>query len=126
MKRISKSKFMNAIQHLTDSLGGKPKMKDIANYLNEQNKFSSDLVAYYIKKYDCDDYILKNDYIRLDITKDSFVDVLDIVTKKLGRKPKIAEMAKEYKNDRVSPQTIHQYMKKFGLEDKFDYRPYKK
>ena len=97
MKRISKSKFMNAIQHLTDSLGEKPKMKDIANYLNEQNKFSSDLVAYYIKKYDCDDYILKNDYIRLDITKDSFVDVLDIVTKKLGRKPKIAEVAKEYK-----------------------------
>ena len=126
MKRISKSKFMNAIQHLTDTLGGKPKMKDIANYLNEQNKFSSDLVAYYIKKYDCDDYILKNDYIRLDITKDSFVDVLDIVTKKLGRKPKIAEMAKEYKNDRVSPQIIRQYMKKFGLEDKFDYRPYKK
>ena len=126
MKRISKSKFMNAIQHLTDSLGGKPKMKDIANYLNEQNKFSSDLVAYYIKKYDCDDYILKNDYIRLDITKDSFVDVLDIVTKKLGRKPKIAEMAKEYKNDRVSPQIIRSYMKKFGLEDRFDYRPYKK
>ena len=117
---------MNAIQHLTDTLGGKPKMKDIANYLNEQNKFSSDLVAYYIKKYDCDDYILKNDYIRLDITKDSFVDVLDIVTKKLGRKPKIAEMAKEYKNDRVSPQIIRSYMKKFGLEDRFDYRPYKK
>ena len=126
MQRISKSKFLNAIQHLTDSLGGKPKMKDIANYLNEQNKFSSDLVAYYIKKYDCDDYILKNDYIRLDITKDSFVDVLDIVTKKLGRKPKIAEMAKEYKNDRVSPQIIRSYMKKFGLEDRFDYRPYKK
>ena len=126
MQRISKTKFVNAIQHLTDTLGNKPKMKDIASYLNEQNKFSSDLVAYYIKKYDCDDCILKNDYIRLDITKDSFVDVLDIVTKKLGRKPKIAEMAKEYKNDRVSPQIIRQYMKKFGLEDKFDYRPYKK
>ena len=126
MQRISKTKFVNAIQQLTDSLGEKPKMKDIANYLNEQNKFSSDLVAYYIKKYDCDDYILKNDYIRLDITKDSFVDVLDIVTKKLGRKPKIAEMAKEYKNDRVSPQIIRSYMKKFGLEDRFDYRPYKK
>ena len=126
MQRISKSKFLNAIQHLTDSLGGKPKMKDIANYLNEQNKFSSDLVAYYIKKYDCDDYILKNDYIRLDITKDSFVDVLDIVTKKLGRKPKVVEVAKEYKNDRVTPQTIRSYMKKYGLEDKFDYRPYKK
>ena len=97
---------MNAIRHLTDSLGEKPKMKDIANYLNEQNKFSPDNIAYYIKKYDCDDCILKNDYIRLDITKDSFVDVLDIVTKKLGRKPKIAEMAKEYKNDRVSPQII--------------------
>ena len=106
MQRISKTKFVNAIQHLTDSLGGKPKMKDIANYLNEQNKFSSDLVAYYIKKYDCDDCILKNDYIRLDITKDSFVNVLDIVTKKLGRKPKIAKVAKEYKNDRVSPQII--------------------
>ena len=82
---------MNAIQHLTDTLGGKPKMKDIADYLNEQNKFSPDTIAYYIKKYDCDDCddcILKNDYIRLDITKDSFVDVLDIVTKKLGRKPK--------------------------------------
>ena len=126
MKRISKSKFMNAIQHLTDTLGGKPKMKDIADYLNEQNKFSSDLVAYYIKKYDCDDYILKNDYIRLDITKDSFVDVLDIVTKKLGRKPKVVDVAKEYKNDRVTPQTIRSYMKKFGLEDRFDYRPYKK
>ena len=126
MQRISKTKFVNAIQHLTDTLGNKPKMKDIANYLNEQNKFSSDLIAYYIKKYDCDDCILKNDYIRLDITKDSFVDVLDIVTKKLGRKPKVVDVAKEYKNDRVTPQTIRCYMKKFGLEDKFDYRPYKK
>ena len=126
MQRISKTKFVNAIQHLTDTLGNKPKMKDIANYLNEQNKFSSDLIAYYIKKYECADCILKNDYNHLNITKDSFVDVLNIVTQKLGRKPKIAEVAKEYKNDRVSPQTIHQYMKKFGLEDKFDYRPYKK
>ena len=49
MQRISKTKFVNAIQHLTDTLGNKPKMKDIANYLNEQNKFSSDLIAYYIK-----------------------------------------------------------------------------
>ena len=49
MKRISKSKFMNAIQHLTDTLGGKPKMKDIADYFNEQNKFSPDNIAYYIK-----------------------------------------------------------------------------
>lgn len=126
MKRISKSKFMNAIQHLTDTLGGKPKMKDIADYLNEQNKFSPDNIAYYIKKYDCDDCILKNDYIRLDITKDSFVDVLDIVTKKLGRKPKVVEMANAYKNDRVTPQIIRFYMKKYGLEDKFDYRPHKK
>ena len=126
MQRISKTKFVNAIQHLTDLLGGKPKMKDIANYINEQNKFSSDLIAYYIKKYDCDDCILKNDYIRLDITKDSFVDVLDIVTKKLGRKPKAVDVAKAYKNDRVTPQTIRSYMKKFGLEDRFDYRPYKK
>ena len=49
MQRISKSKFMNAIQHSTDSLGGKPKMKDIADYFNEQNKFSPDNIAYYIK-----------------------------------------------------------------------------
>ena len=75
---------------------------------------------------DCDDCILKNDYIRLDITKDSFVDVLDIVTKKLGRKPKVVEMANAYKNDRVTPQIIRFYMKKYGLEDKFDYRPHKK
>ena len=54
------------------------------------------------------------------------MDVLNIVTKKLGRKPKVVEVAKEYKNDRVTPQTIRSYMKKFGLEDKFDYRPYKK
>ena len=54
MQRISKTKFVNIIQHLTDLLGGKPKMKDIANYLNEQNKFSSDLIAYYIKKYTID------------------------------------------------------------------------
>ena len=126
MQRISKTKFVNAIQHLTDTLGNKPKMKDIANYLNEQNKFSSDLIAYYIKKYECADCILNNDYNHLNITKDSFVDVLNIVTQKLGRKPKIAEVANEYKNDRVSPQIIRQYMKKFGLEDKFDYRPYKK
>ena len=106
MQRITKTKFVNAIQHLTDTLGNKPKMKDIANYLNEQNKFSSDLIAYYIKKYECADCILKNDYNHLNITKESFVDVLNIVTKKLGRKPKIAEVAKEYKNDRVSPQTI--------------------
>ena len=117
---------MNAIQHLTDTLGGKPKMKDIANYLNEQNKFSPDNIAYYIKKYDCDDFILKNDYIYLDITKESFVDVLNIVTQKLGRKPKVVEVSKAYKNDRVTPQIIRFYMKKFGLEDKFDYRPYKK
>ena len=120
---------MNAIQHLTDTLGGKPKIKDVADFLNEQNKdiyFSTSNIAYYIKKYDCDDYILKNDYIRLDITKDSFVDVLDIVTKKLGRKPKVVDVAKAYKNDRVTPQTIRSYMKKFGLEDRFDYRPYKK
>ena len=52
--------------------------------------------------------------------------LLNIVTQKRGRKPKIAEVAKEYKNDRVTPQTIRSYMKKFGLEDKFDYRPYKK
>ena len=63
MQRISKTKFVNAIQHLTDSLGEKPKMKDIANYLNEQNKFSSDLIAYYIKKYECADCILKNDWL---------------------------------------------------------------
>ena len=126
MQRISKTKFVNAIQHLTDTLGNKPKMKDIANYLNEQNKFSSDLIAYYIKKYECADCILKNDYNHLNITKDSFVDVLNIVTKKLGRKPKVVEVAKAYKNDRVTPQTIRSYMKKFGLEDKFDYRPYKK
>ena len=120
---------MNAIQHLTDSLGGKPKIKDVADYLNEKNKdiyFSTSNIAYYIKKYDCDEVILKNDYIYLDITKESFVDVLNIVTKKLGRKPKVVEVAKEYKNDRVTPQTIRCYMKKFGLEDKFDYRPYKK
>ena len=126
MQRISKTDFINAIQHLTDTLGNKPKIKDVADYLNEKNKFSSDLIAYYIKKYECVNCILKNDYNHLNITKDSFVDVLNIVTQKLGRKPKIAEVAKEYKNDRVSPQTIHQYMKKFGLEDKFDYRPYKK
>ena len=129
MQRISKSKFLNAIQHLTDSLGGKPKTKDVADYLNGQNKdiyFSTSNISYYIKKYDCDDVILKNDYIYLDITKESFVDVLNIVTKKLGRKPKVVEVAKAYKNDRVTPQTIRSYMKKFGLKDKFDYRPYKK
>ena len=129
MQRISKSKFLNAIQHLTDSLGEKPKMKDIANYLNEQNKdiyFSTSNIAYYIKKYDCDDFILKNDYIYLDITKESFVDILNMVTQKLGRKPKVVDVAKAYKNDRVTPQTIRYYMKKYGLEDKFDYRPYKK
>ena len=129
MQRISKTDFVNAIQHLTDSLGGKPKIKDVADFLNEQNKdiyFSTSNIAYYIKKYDCDDVILKNDYIYLDITKESFVDVLNIVTKKLGRKPKVVEVAKAYKNDRVTPQTIRSYMKKFGLEDKFDYRPYKK
>ena len=120
---------MNAIQHLTDSLGGKPKIKDVADYLNEQNKdiyFSTSNIAYYIKKYDCDDFILKNDYIYLDITKESFVDVLNMVTQKLGRKPKLAEVAKGYKNDRVTTQTIRSYMKKFGLEERFDYRPYKK
>ena len=111
MQRISKTDFVNAIQHLTDTLGGKPNIKD---------------VAYYIKKYDCDDVILKNDYIYLDITKESFVDILNMVTQKLGRKPKVVDVAKEYKNDRVTPQTIRSYMKKFGLEDKFDYRPYKK
>ena len=129
MQRISKTDFINAIQHLTDILGNKPKMKDIANYLNEQNKdiyFSTSNIAYYIKKYECDDVILKNDYIYLDITKESFVDILNMVTQKLGRKPKVVEVAKEYKNDRVSPQIIRQYMKKFGLEDKFDYQPYKK
>ena len=129
MQRISKTKFVNAIQHLTDTLGNKPKMKDIANYLNEQNKeiyFSTSNIAYYIKKYGCDDSVLKNDYIYLDITKESFVDVLNIVTKKFGRKPKVVEVAKAYKNDRVTPQTIRSYMKKYGLEDKFDYRPYKK
>ena len=129
MQRISKTDFVNAIQHLTDTLGGKPKMKDIADYLNEQNKdiyFSTSNIAYYIKKYECDDVILKNDYIYLDITKESFVDVLNIVTKKLGRKPKVVDVAKAYKNDRVTPQTIRSYMKKYGLEDKFDYRPYKK
>ena len=129
MQRILKTDFVNAIQHLTDTLGGKPKIKDVADFLNEQNKdiyFSTSNIAYYIKKYDCDDVILKNDYIYLDITKESFVDILNIVTKKLGRKPKVVEMAKEYKNDRVTPQTIRSYMKKFGLEDKFDYRPYKK
>ena len=36
MKRISKSKFMNAIQHLTDTFGGKPKMKDIADYFKNE------------------------------------------------------------------------------------------
>ena len=129
MQRISKTDFVNAIQHLTDTLGGKPKIKDVADYLNEQNKdiyFSTSNIAYYIKKYDCDDFILKNDYIYLDITKESFMDVLNIVTQKLGRKPKLAEVAKGYKNDRVTTQTIRSYMKKFGLEDKFDYRPYKK
>ena len=129
MQRISKTDFVNAIQHLTETLGGKPKIKDVADFLNEQNKdiyFSTSNIAYYIKKYDCDDCILKNDYIRLDITKDSFVDVLDIVTQKLGKKPKLVEVAKGYKNDRVTPQTIRSYMKKYGLEDKFDYRPYKK
>ena len=43
---------MNAIQHLTDTLGGKPKVKDVADYLNEQNKdiyFSTSNIAYYIK-----------------------------------------------------------------------------
>ena len=120
---------MNAIQHLTDSLGGKPKTKDVADYLNGQNKdiyFSTSNIAYYIKKYECDDVISKNDYIYLDITKESFVDVLNIVTQKLGRKPKLAEVAKGYKNDRVTTQTIRSYMKKFGLEERFDYRPYKK
>ena len=129
MQRISKTDFVNAIQHLTDTLGGKPKVKDVADYLNEQNKdiyFSTSNIAYYIKKYECDDVILKNDYIYLDITKESFVDVLNIVTKKLRRKPKLVEVAKEYTNDRVTPQTIRPYMKKYGLEDKFDYRPYKK
>ena len=120
---------MNAIQHLTDSLGGKPKIKDVADFLNEQNKdiyFSTSNIAYYIKKYECDDVISKNDYIYLDITKESFVDVLNIVTQKLGRKPKLAEVAKGYKNDRVTTQTIRSYMKKFGLEERFDYRPHKK
>ena len=129
MQRISKTDFVNAIQHLTDSLGGKPKIKDVADYLNEQNKdiyFSTSNIAYYIKKYDCDDVILKNDYIYLDITKESFVDILNMVTQKLGRKPKVVDVAKAYKNDRVTPQTIRSYMKKYGLEDKFDYRPYKK
>ena len=129
MQRISKTDFVNAIQHLTDSLGGKPKIKDVADYLNEQNKdiyFSTSNIAYYIKKYECDDVISKNDYIYLDITKESFVDVLNMVTQKLGRKPKLAEVAKEYKNDRVATQTIRSYMKKFGLEERFDYRPYKK
>ena len=82
-------------------------MKDIADSFNEQNKFSPDNIAYYIKKYECADCILKNDYNHLNITKDSFVDVLNIVTQKLRRKPKNAEVAKEYKNDRVSPQTLH-------------------
>ena len=129
MQRISKTDFINAIQHLTDTLGGKPKIKDVADFLNEQNKeiyFSSSNIDYYIKIYGCDDFILKNDYIRLDITKESFEDVLNIVTQKLGKKPKLVEVAKAYKNDRVTPQTIRSYMKKFGLEDKFDYRPYKK
>ena len=129
MQRISKTDFVNAIQHLTDSLGGKPKIKDVADYLNEQNKdiyFSTSNIAYYIKKYEWDDVISKNDYIYLDITKESFVDVLNMVTQKLGRKPKLAEVAKEYKNDRVTTQTIRSYMKKFGLEERFDYRPYKK
>lgn len=120
---------MNAIQHLTDSLGGKPKIKDVADFLNEKNKdiyFSTSNIAYYIKKYECDDVISKNDYIYLDITKESFVDVLNMVTQKLDRKPKLAEVAKEYKNDRVTTQTIRSYMKKFGLEERFDYRPYKK
>ena len=31
MQRISKTKFVNAIQHLTDTIDNKPKMKDIAN-----------------------------------------------------------------------------------------------
>ena len=47
--------FVNAIQHLTDTLGGKPKIKDVADYLNEQNKeiyFSTGNIAYYIKTYD--------------------------------------------------------------------------
>ena len=129
MQRISKNDFVNAIQHLTDTLGGKPKIKDVADFLNEQNKdiyFSTSNIAYYIKKYECDEEIKKNDYIYLNITKESFVDVLNIVTQKLGRKPKLAEVAKGYKNDRVTTQTIRSYMKKFGLEDKFDYRPYKK
>ena len=129
MQRISKTKFVNAIQHLTDTLGNKPKIKDVADFLNEQNKeiyFSTGNIAYYIKKYDCGDCILKNDYIYLDITEESFVDILNMVTQTLGRKPKIVEVAKEYKNDRVTPQTIRSYMKKYGLEDKFDYRPYKK
>ena len=129
MQRISKTDFVNAIQHSTDSLGGKPKIKDVADFLNEQNKdiyFSTSNIAYYIKKYDCDDVILKNDYIYLDITKESFVDILNMVTQKLGRKPKVVDVAKAYKNDRVTPQTIRSYMKKYGLEDKFDYRPYKK
>ena len=129
MQRISKTDFVNAIQHLTDSLGGKPKIKDVADFLNEQNKdiyFSTSNIAYYIKKYDCDDVILKNDYIYLDITKESIVDILNMVTQKLGRKPKVVDVAKAYKNDRVTRQTIRSYMKKYGLEDKFDYRPYKK
>ena len=129
MQRISKTDFINAIQHLTDTLGTKPKVKDVADYLNEQNEeiyFSSSNIDYYVKIYGCDDCILKNDYIYLDITEESFVDVLNIVTKKLGRKPKVVEVAKEYKNDRVTPQPIRSYMKQYGLEDKFDYRPYKK
>ena len=129
MQRISKTDFVNAIQHLTETLGGKPKIKDVADFLNEQNKdiyFSTSNIAYYIKKYECDDAILKNDYIYLDITKESFVDILNMVTQKLGRKPKVVDVAKAYKNDRVTPQTIRSYMKKYGLEDKFDYRPYKK
>ena len=129
MQRISKTDFVNAIQHLTDTLGGKPKIKDVADYLNEKNKdiyFSTSNIAYYIKKYDCDDVILKNDYIYLDITKESFIDILNMVTQKLGRKPKVVDVAKAYKNDRVTPQTMRPYMKKFGLEDRFDYRPYKK
>ena len=129
MQRISKTNFVNAIQYLTDTLGNKPKIKDVADFLNEQNKeiyFSTSNIAYYIKKYDCDDFILKNDYIYLDITKESFVDILNMVTQKLGRKPKVVDVAKAYKNDRVTPQIIRFYMKKYGLEDKFDYRPHKK
>ena len=46
MQRISKIDFVNAIQHLTDSLGGKPKIKDVADYQTNADKTIEQALAF--------------------------------------------------------------------------------